>query len=81
MSKKEKAYVGVTHIDTLNSLSTMRPLCGEYRRGDGFLYHDSGWKIHPSVTCPQCLEIGEFYSQGQSVVNSRKIVRDKRLPV
>lgn len=79
--RKKTQYVGVTHIDTTNSLSAIRPLCGEYRKGDGFLYHGEGWKIHPAVTCPQCLEIGEFYSNGFSIKDARQVAKEKRIPV
>ena len=78
--KKKAAYVGVTHIDTSNSLSTIRPLCGERRQGDGFIYHDEGWEIHPAVTCPQCLEIGALYSKGFSVKDARRVAKEKRIP-
>lgn len=80
MAKKTAQYVGVTHIDTSNSLSTIRPLCGEFRKGDGFMYHDEGWKIHPAVTCPHCLEIGELYSKGFSAKEARRVAKEKRLP-
>ena len=80
MTKRKEQYIGVTHIDTSNSLSSMRPLCGERRQGDGCMYHDEGWKIHPGVTCPQCLEIGEFYSQGFSIKDARRVAKEKRIP-
>lgn len=79
--KRKIQYIGVTHIDTSNEASKIRPLCGERRQGDGFLYHAEGWKIHGAVTCPQCLEIGEFYSQGFSIKDARRVANEKRLPV
>lgn len=79
--KRKIQYIGVTHIDTSNEASKIRPLCGERRQGDGFLYHAECWKVHQAVTCPQCLEIGAFYSQGFSIKDARRVANEKRLSV
>lgn len=66
-----------THIDTSNQFSSIRPLCGEIRKGDGFMYHAESWPIHPGVTCPNCLAIGEYYSQGVSAKEARRIAKER----
>lgn len=75
MSKRQ--YTPVTHIDTSNQISSIRPLCGSIRLGDGFMYQAESWPIAPGVTCPQCLAIGKYYSQGFSAKEARRIVKER----